>query len=60
MNKFTHVVAAALATSALVFSAGFMYEGYKTRAVVAVKMEALTDQVKALAARVQELERAKK
>ena len=53
-------VLAALITSALVFVAGFMYEGNRLRGLTQHRLDELVKEVKALEARVLELERAKK
>ena len=53
-------VLAALITSALLFAAGFVYEGNRLRSLTQHRLDELVKEVKALEARVLELERAKK
>jgi hypothetical protein len=60
MNRHMPAVVAALITSAVIFCAGFVYEGHRVRAVVMTKLDAMAEEVKALTERVRELERAKK
>ena len=60
MNRHLPAVVAALVTSAVIAGAAFMYEGRHVRAVVTTKLEVLAEEVKVLAARVRELELAKK
>jgi uncharacterized protein YqgV (UPF0045/DUF77 family) len=56
VKQYVAPVIAALATSAVIFIVGFMYEGHRMRAVVTVKIEALTEAVKQLSDRVHALE----
>ena len=53
-------IVASLITSAVLFLAGHVYEGYRVRAVALLQIEQLTAKATALEARVAELERAKK
>lgn len=52
-------IVVSLLTSVIVFMAGYVYEGYRVRAVVAVQLEALTARVTELEKRLLELERKK-
>jgi hypothetical protein len=52
-------IVVSLLTSVIVFMAGYVYEGYRVRAVVAVQLEALTARVTALEQRLLDLERKK-
>jgi cell division protein FtsB len=53
-------IVVSLLTSVIVFMAGYVYEGYRVRAVVAVQLEALTARVAALEQRLLALEHPKK
>jgi hypothetical protein len=53
-------IVVSLLTSVIVFMAGYVYEGYRVRAVVAVQLEALTARVTALEQRLLALEHPKK
>jgi hypothetical protein len=52
-------ILASLITSALMFVAGYVYEGYRVRAVALMQLEALTVRVAELEKRLLELERKK-
>jgi len=52
-------IVVSLLTSVIVFMAGYVYEGYRVRAVVAVQLETLTARVTALEQRLLDLERKK-
>jgi len=52
-------IIASLITSAVMFVAGYVYEGYRVRAVALLQLEALVARVAALEQRLLELERKK-
>jgi|SoimicMinimDraft_14_1059742.scaffolds.fasta_scaffold166837_2 hypothetical protein len=52
-------ILASLITSAIMFVAGYVYEGYRVRAVALTQLEALVTRVAALEQRLLDLERKK-